>query len=383
MPKTIKTTSAKEFYDSVDPICHAGLKSTLNNKTHLYDLQIMDKKQINTYKYYPTEDLTSTAICLIGISRARIDPATLGLDIKQTLEALYDLSKKRRYPGGFGLIVWANSVCNGLDIETLQFRCGVSLGNMSTHCASLTTMEVSWLASGLAHEHKRSGSDNSRALLDVAVNELINTRFQKEHSAVSHTSTKGSSGHDVRRWIANFADQVYAIQALAFTAVVTDNDQAKQISDAIAAKMVELQGEKGQWWWHYDAKRGGVPQPYSVYSVHQHGMAPMALRALSAAGGATHENAIAMSRSWLDDNELGVKMIDPDQPTIWRSLEYNQGKLGDLTRKTRSLLGLAGDQSRSPAPALKLNLETRPYEWAWCIYAGAIERKIDPTLHIV
>ena len=382
MPKTIKTTTAKEFYDSVDAICHAGLKSTLNRETHVYDLQIMDKNQINTYEYYPTEDLTSTAICLIGITRAQIAPESLDLDIQQTLESLYDLSKKRHYAGGFGLIVWANAVCNGLDIETLQFRCGVSLDNISKHCASLTTMEVSWLASGLAHELKRSGNDKTRALLDVAVDELINVRFQKEHSAVSHTSDK-SGGHDVRRWIANFADQVYTIQALAFTAIVTKNDQAQQVSDAIAAKMVELQGDKGQWWWHYDAKRGGVPQPYSVYSVHQHGMAPMALRALESAGGTAHENAIVMSRSWLDDNELGVKMVDPDQPTIWRSIEYNEGKLSDITRKTRSLLGLAGDQSRSPAPALKMNFETRPYEWAWCIYAGAIERKIDPTLHIV
>jgi hypothetical protein len=25
-----------------------------------------------------------------------------------------------------------------------------------------------------------------------------------------------------------------------------------------------------------------------------------------------------------------------------------------------------------PSPVLKVNYETRPYEWAWCIYAAAI-----------
>ncbi len=382
MGKPIKQQSAKAFYDNVDPICTTGLTRSLNPETHVYDLQIMDKKWVNTYEFYPTEDLTSTAICLIGITRAKVDPASLGMDLQQTLEAMYELAKKRNYPGGFGLVVWANAVCDGVDFDTLKQRCGVDLGDFGKHLQALTTMETSWLASGLAHELHR-GNEGIKPLLEATVQELIEVRYQPRHRMVTHAGDGAESGHGIRRWIANFADQVYTIQALAFYAKLTADERAARISTDLASKMVEMQGAKGQWWWHYDAKRGGSPQPYSVYSVHQHGMAPMALRACEQAGDKSFEDAVVMSRSWMDDNELGVNMVDHDFPTLWRSIEYDQGKLGDVTRKAKSLFGLAGDQSRKSPPALRVNYETRPYEWAWCIYAGAIERGIDPDRHIV
>jgi hypothetical protein len=375
--------TAKEFYDFVDPICAAGLRDSLNPKTHVYDLQLMDKAWHQTYEFYPTEDLTSTAICLIGISRGQVDPASVNLDPQQTLEAMYALSKKRAYPGGFGLVLWANSVWNGPELAKLEELCGVKLDPIAQHVTALTTMETSWLASGLAHEYSRSGNSRVKELLDATVDELMNRRYQSSSQTVAHAGEAAEFGHGMRRWIANFADQVYTIQALAFYKIVGGNSEALNISDTLAKKMVAFQGSKGQWWWHYDARRGGVPQPYSVYSVHQHGMAPMALRAVEAAGGSNFEDAVALSRSWMDDNELGVNMIDMQQPSLWRSLDYDQGKIGDVMRKASSLLGLAGDRSSAPAPALKLNYETRPYEWAWCVYAGAIERGIDKGLHLV
>ncbi len=383
MSAAIKSMSAEAFYNQMDPICEAGLKASLNPETKVYDLQLMDKQWRNTYEFYPTEDLTSTAICLIGVTRGNVDPASIDLDIPVTLEAMYELAKKRDYPGGFGLVLWANVVCDGVDLETLQQRCGVTLNPVAQYVSSLTTMETAWLVSGLAHEFKRTGDAKIKAMLDDAAAELMDRRYQPKTRTVAHAGEAAEFGHGMRRWIANFADQVYTIQALAFTAIVTGDERARNISDELAGRMVEFQGEKGQWWWHYDAKRGGSPQPYSVYSVHQHGMAPMALRALAAAGGNVFEEAIRMSRSWLDDNELGVNMVDEQQPTIWRSLDYDQSKLGDKLRKASSLFGLAGDRSTRPAPALKLNYETRPYEWAWCIYAGAIERGIEPGLHLV
>lgn len=383
MSTAIKSMSAEAFYNQMDPICAAGLKASLNTDTKVYDLQLMDKQWHHTYEFYPTEDLTSTAICLIGVTRGQIDPSSIDLDISATLEAMYNLAKERAYPGGFGLVLWANVVCDGVDLDTLQTRCGVTLEPVADYVSSLTTMETAWLVSGLAHEYKRTGDAAVKAMLEDAAKELMDRRYQPKTQTVAHAGEAAEFGHGMRRWIANFADQVYTIQALAFTVLVTGDERARKISDELAGRMVKFQGSLGQWWWHYDSKRGGSPQPYSVYSVHQHGMAPMALRALGAAGGTVFEDAITMSRSWLDNNELGVKMVDTEQPTIWRSLDYDQGKLSDKLRKASSLFGLAGDRSTQPAPALKLNYETRPYEWAWCAYAGAIERKIEPGLHLV
>ncbi len=374
---------AAAFYERTDPICIAGLRDSLNAATRVYDRQLMDKHWHQTYEFYPTEDLTSTAICLIGVSRAGIDPATLALNPSQTLEAMYDLAKKRAYPGGIGLVVWANAVWDGIDLASLQQRCGVEMASLPQWLSGLTTMEVAWLVSGLSHEWRRHEHAQTRAWLDTAIEELLERRFQPKTAIMAHAGEAATFVHGLRRWIANFADQIYSVQAFAFVHLLFGHARALAAAEAVAAKMVELQGSKGQWWWHYDAKRGGVPQPYSVYSVHQHGMAPMALRALGAAGGTNHEAAIALSRNWMDENELGVSLIDAAQPTLWRSVEYDDNRVESVVRKASSLLGLAGDQSTQPVAALRLNHETRPYEWAWCAYAGAIERDLNRGLHLV
>ncbi len=381
MPAT-DAHSPAAFYDRLDAICQSGLSTSYNPNTHAFDLQLMDKKWQSCHDFYPTEALTSTAICLIGISRAGLDPRLLGVPLQKTLDSLYDQYRQSGYRGGFGLVIWANALHHGLDIDTLQFRCGVSLDKIDRFAAALTTMETAWLASGLAHEYHRSHSGYTKKLLDAVTRELIENRFQPETGMVSHAGTKAGATHMLRRWIANFADQIYTIQALAFVARLTDDAKSLQIAERLADKMVELQGDKGQWWWHYDARRGTVPLPYSVYSVHQHGMAPMALSAVTAAGGKDYSEAKALSRQWLSDNELGVDLVDEDNRTIWRSIEYLDNRIGDVRRKAKSLLGLAHDTA-TDAQMLTVNYETRPYEWAWCLYAGAIERNLEKTRNIV
>ncbi len=379
---TSPAASATAFYDHLDPICHAGLSNSYNPGTKMFDLQLMDKSWQSTHDFYPTEALTSTAICLLGISRAGIDARLLDIPVQETLEHLYAEYRKLGYRGGFGLVVWANAVHDGLDIDTLQFRCGASLDKIENWAASITTMEAAWLASGLAHEYHRRPSEYTRKLLQAVIDELIHNRFQANTSVVSHAGTKASPSHRLRRWIANFADQVYTIQALAFAAKVIDNHEALEVAEKIADKMVALQGDLGQWWWHYDARSGNVAQHYSVYSVHQHGMAPMALSAVTAAGGKDYSQAKALSRRWLTNNELDLDLIDEKVKTIWRSIEYADNRIDQVSRKARSLLGLAQSSAQS-TPQLALNHETRPYEWAWCLYAGAIERNLDTNLNIV
>jgi hypothetical protein len=185
----------------------------------------------------------------------------------------------------------------------------------------------------------------------------------------------------MRRNVANFADQIYSAQAMAFTRLVMDEADAGEAAAAVAKRMVQLQGEKGQWWWHYDPRDGKVAQHYSVYSVHQHGMAPFALAAVRAAGGGDFSAAADRSRAWLSDNELGVNMVDEAAGTVWRSIDYDIGPLRAKLRNVKALLGVKGEAAG--ALPLKLNCETRPYEWAWCLYAGAVETGGERSPHLV
>jgi hypothetical protein len=98
-------------------------------------------------------------------------------------------------------------------------------------------------------------------------------------------------------------------------------------------------------------------------------MAPMALLALKAAGGPDNAAAIAKSKSWLFDNELNATLVDEVNGTIWRDIEYAESGVASLVRQARSIMSVKND---TPNPTLHVNYETRPYEWAWCLYAAAI-----------
>jgi hypothetical protein len=353
----------------------ARLKESLSASTGLFDRQLREKKWDATIG---TEDMTSTAICLIGIHRSG-NAQAVGLDVPRTLDALMEVGKRRGYAGGAGLSLWANAVWQGKPFASVMEAMGLDPAGHNAVLGGLTTMEVAWLVSGLVHEFKRSGDVQARTLLAQARAELLG-RFVRSAALVEHCGPRGSIRDRVRRAVPNFADQVYSLQATAFLAIEQKDQESLAMSEAIAGRILQHQGARGQWWWHYNTRTGGVAQPFPVYSVHQHGMAPMALLALKAAGGPDNAAAIARSSSWLFDNEMQATLVDEEAGTIWRDLEYAGGGAASLARQARSIMGIRNDEQ---SPVLKVNYETRPYEWAWCIYAAAIAAGKEKGLQVV
>jgi hypothetical protein len=108
----------------------------------------------------------------------------------------------------------------------------------------------------------------------------------------------------------------------------------------------------------------------------------MALRALETAGGPGFGRAIQAGRSWLSDNELGVDLVDRDAGTIWRSIERDEGLSRRLARHAWTLMGRRDDRPGSTPPGLRVNHETRPYEWGWCLFASAVDAGWKPAEHL-
>jgi hypothetical protein len=367
-------------YDRLDELCTTSLLRSFDPDRQLFTRQIRAGRWCAIEDHYPTEDLTSTAICLVSLHRAGVDTDHLGLVPEASLQALAALARARAYPGGVGLALWANAVWDGLGIDAFLHQCGTSPSGVLASLPALTTMETAWLVAALAHEVARSPSPRTGGMLRAATQELT-TRFRPNAGVMAHASPDAPLLHRARASVANFADQVYPVQALAFASLALADGAPAVTAKLLAASLVARQGELGQWWWHYHARRGAVVRHYAVYSVHQHGMAPMALHALAAASDAHHHEAIARSLGWLDDNELGVSMVDPAAGTIWRSIE-------DVRRGAahvgRTAAALAGRSATPPPPgSLELNRETRPYEWGWCLYAGAIARGRPAAGHLV
>jgi hypothetical protein len=359
--------------------CVARLRESLAASGEVFDRQLRDRA------WSPTggsEALTSTAIVLIGLGRAGVPPDSVGMDLERTRAALFGLARRRRESGALGLVLWANAVTGGPPLpEVLADSGGPPLAEVSSRTSRLRTMELAWLLAGLAHEVHRAPSRGTEEAFEAAIDALIG-RFEAGTGTFRHADADSPWKLRARRWVATFADQVYPVQALALAAIASGHARALDVASVAAGRMVDRQGARGQWWWHHDPRDGRVSGAYPVYSVHQHGMAPMALRTLAIAGGPGFGRAIEASRSWLSDNELGVDLVDRDAGTIWRSIERDEGRPRRLARHAWTLMGSRDDRPGTTPPNLRVNHETRPYEWGWCLFAKALEGSPKPSEHL-
>lgn len=362
------------FYNSVEKICLEGLTRTLDPREGVFNRQLRDGRVQPTVG---AEDLTSTCICLISMDRRGDDNKWGPLGRSKMLESMYTLAMRRDYAGAFGLVAWANAVNAGPEIDLLADRVGISLSADLPDL--LTTMELAWLLSGLLHEAQRTGKERDRKRASD-VTQALRLRYNPSVGLMRHATEKAPLRARVRRNVANFADQIYTIQALAFAGIV--NSDPLDIANSVSHSMVARQGSLGQWWWHYDSLTGETAERYPVYSVHQHAMAPMALMALARAGGSQYEKAISKSISWLHRNELAINMVDLEARTIWRDIHRNENYAQSQIRNLRELLRWREPANLAPAQ-LELNRETRPYEWAWCLYARELACGSNRRGHIV
>jgi len=235
------------------------------------------------------------------------------------------------------------------------------------------TVEAAWVLSALAAA--RATVDVERPLA-AARDRLLRSRTGAG-PLFPHATGPGLVPW-YRAHISCFADQTYPLQALARLHAGGHDPQALAAADACAARICALQGEAGQWWWHYDARTGSVVEGYPVYSVHQHAMAPTALFDLADAGGTDFGEAVRRGLSWMaEPPELAAAgrpepLILDEAGVTWRKV-YR----GDPAKAVRAARGLA----TRPLPGARLGVldrvyrptavdrECRPYEFGWMLHA--------------
>ncbi|RCG31520.1 hypothetical protein DQ384_08025 [Sphaerisporangium album] len=176
-----------------------------------------------------------------------------------------------------------------------------------------------------------------------------------------------------RAHVGCFADQVYPLQALSRLHAHTGDQAALRAAERIAAGICSAQGEHGQWWWHYDARTGGVVEGYPVYSVHQLSMAPMALLDLADAGGTSYMKEIALGLHWMTSRpEIDDELIIEELDLTWRKAARDDPK--KIVRGVRAVATAINQGSRLGVldriyPPLAVDRECRPYELGWLLYA--------------
>jgi hypothetical protein len=187
--------------------------------------------------------------------------------------------------GDAALVSWAAAECGHSDLPRALER----LAELDQRGGPVPVVAAAWVVTALVAA--RTQADVERHLA-TARGRLLAAR----RAAYPHV-TGGGGGY--RSHVGSFADQVYPVQALARLHASSGDPAALAAADSAAAVICRAQGEAGQWWWHYDARTGGVVEGYPVYSVHQHAMAPMALLDLAEAGGQRCTEAICRGLRWL------------------------------------------------------------------------------------
>ncbi|MFG3200939.1 hypothetical protein [Streptomyces sp. NPDC048192] len=239
------------------------------------------------------------------------------------------------------------------------------------------TVEAAWVLSALAAACDTVDVD---ARLTAARDRLLRSRIG-DSPLFPHATGPGLVPW-YRAHVSCFADQTYPLQALAraHAAVGGGGDpEALAAAEACAARICALQGDGGQWWWHYDARTGAVIEGYPVYSVHQHAMAPTALFDLADAGGADFGAAIRKGLRWMTDVPELAERPQHREPLILDALGVTWRKVhrGDPRKAVRAARGLG----TRVAPGLRLksldrmyrplsvDRECRPYEFGWMLHA--------------
>jgi hypothetical protein len=307
-----------------------------------------------------------TIMSLLGLLRARSAGFQSPVDIEATLDLLLNDSAWLDNIGDLGLLLWISALSSQehlakfyamFDLEGVLEKYPDARGRL--------TMELSWFLTGLAHAVGTDRQPPSHlAQLAHETYGLLSTN-QGPQGLFGHLAKWHSLTGVVRGRIGSFADQVYPIYAMAHFARAFEMKEAYQNALRCASAICRLQGPLGQWWWHYDSGTGSVVEHYPVYSVHQHGMAPMALFALQDTCNADFREQMYKGLGWISAaNELRQDLEDPGAGVIWRCIR--PPKSTSYAARVRELLG-----KEQNLTAMQILYECRPYELGWLLYAHA------------
>lgn len=370
-PMTATGTQVKNTED-FPRIVHSLNKLAVKGLVPMFDA----KKKLFCYKLKRTDSglvqegisHRYTAITLMGLHRLEQNGTESPIDIQRVFNVLLADTEWIDNIGDFGLLLWLCALIapDQLDEIDRKFPIRDSLTRFRD-VRQGRTMELSWFLSGLSHQalvrpEKVAGTKQLAADIYRRIR-----KNQGEQGFFGHLASNEGIAGVMRSDIGSFADQVYPIYGMAkFSQAYGDDRAAKRALDC-ALNLCEAQGSLGQWWWHYDSSNGQVAERFPVFSVHQHGMAPMTLYALGEVIQSDFSPWIYKGLQWIDDNELGVDMKDDSVNVVWRCIERTRSR-----RAWNAVVNLATRrEDRETREGLRMLHECRPYELGWLLYAFA------------
>jgi hypothetical protein len=323
-----------------------------------------------------------TIMTLLGLRELELAGMDSPFDTQAIYASFIGDTKWIQGIGDLGLLIWLTASFDADQLGGLfsKFDCETALDRYSD-AQDTRTMELAWFLSGLAHAAETSPNLLS-SLTDLSVESYHRIEEnQGEYGLFGHMGVKKSLAGRLRGRIGSFADQVYPIYAMSRFAKAFHVEEPLGPALECATAICGAQGELGQWWWLYDACNGHISSRYPVYSVHQHGMAPMCLFAIEEVTGQSFRQFIYKGLSWIyGTNELGVDMRDGGENLTWRCIlpKKSQSKYWEMAM---SVVRPASESAE--VGSLKILYEQRPYEYGWLLFALAKKLETDGVLKVI
>jgi hypothetical protein len=317
-----------------------------------------------------------TATTTVGILRQPDRAPESVFPLGRALDALHAAASRATPPGLLAEIVWALALAEdrrgaplALELARREDFAGcdsAALGNVVNGLAIAT--EAYPRQSGPAIEACRRWAT-----------ELMG-RFSPAADLFGPISRPTGVRSALLRRVTSFAAQVYPLHGLAAYHRVSGEAPAPALG-RVAARIVDAQGPLGQWWWLYSTEGKTILEGYPVYSVHQDGMAFMALLPLEALGVGDYRKSLALGLDWLSNrNELSTDLVRHDPPIIFRNIQ-RVGSDADamfgisrrnLAQVVARSLRPGADRTDAGPDSLEVLHECRPYHLGWVLYAYAL-----------
>lgn len=316
-----------------------------------------------------------TIMSLLGLCQLEVFGQPSSINVKAVLHNLVNDSSWIDNSGDLGLLLWLCALAAPDDLERVCFSSQMKTAlSVFRDARERRTMELAWLLTGLAHAVLVRPEERSHLRKLTTTIYGVLKENQGATGIFGHLGRNGTIAGMMRSRIGSFADQVYPIYAFARFAQAYQFEEPLKLALECAEAICGLQGSLGQWWWHYDSGSGKVVQRYPVYSVHQHGMAPMALYAIGEASKRNFDEPIRKGLRWtMAGNELESDLRDQAGVLFWRCIfpaNTYRACVSDLT-------GFVTNQSENLPSDLRIRTECRPYELGWLLYAFASRHDLD------
>jgi hypothetical protein len=340
-----------------------GLASMFDRERHLFCLTL---KQTEHGMVREGISRRYTMMALMGLRRleegGETSPVAIGPVVDRLLANLDWIDNA----GDLGVLLWLCALVAPERLAEVERRTNIrQVLPKYRQTRQGRTMELALFLAGLSHAWL-ARKEMPSELQDVAIQTYRTLiKNQGEQGLFAHLASNGSASGMLRGNIGSFADQAFAIYAMTkFFQAYGDKAALERALDC-TLMICEAQGSLGQWWWHYDSSSGRVAGRFPVFSVHQHGLAPMALLELGKTIQSDFTPWIQKGLQWIRVNELAFDMEDVTANVVWR------GMCRTLPTRVWSTAMALLAQREDPASrhGLKIMFECHPCELGWLLYA--------------